>query len=51
MRRAVERFLEDHLAEELLRGTLRAGEPIKVTSDKEKLVFTQKAATENAVTG
>jgi ATP-dependent Clp protease ATP-binding subunit ClpC len=51
MRRAVERFLEDHLAEELLRGTLRTGEPIKVTGGTEKLVFTQKAATENAVTG
>jgi len=49
MRRAVERFLEDSLAEEILRGTLQPGEPIRVTSDKEKLVFTQKAATENAV--
>jgi len=49
MRRAVERFLEDSLAEEILRGTLQPGEPIRVTSDKEKLVFSQKAATENAV--
>jgi ATP-dependent Clp protease ATP-binding subunit ClpC len=44
MRRAVERFLEDPLAEEILRGSLQPGEPIRVTSDKEKLVFTQKAA-------
>jgi ATP-dependent Clp protease ATP-binding subunit ClpC len=51
MRRAVEKFLEDSLAEELLRGTLQPGEPIKVTSNKEKLVFNQKTATENAVTG
>ncbi len=49
MRRAVERFLEDPLAEEILRGTLQPGEPILVTSDKEKLVFNQKAATEGAV--
>jgi len=51
MRRAVERFLEDSLAEELLRGNLQPGEPIRVTSNKEKLVFNQKAASENAVTG
>src|SRR5271154_3982957 len=51
MRRAVERFLEDPLAEEILRGSLQPGEPILVTSDKEKLVFNQKAATEGAVAG
>jgi ATP-dependent Clp protease ATP-binding subunit ClpC len=50
MRRAVERFLEDPLAEEILRGSLQPGEPITVTSDKEKLVFNQKAAAEGAVT-
>jgi ATP-dependent Clp protease ATP-binding subunit ClpC len=44
MRRAVERFLEDPLAEELLRGSVQPGELIRVTSDKEKLVFNQKAA-------
>jgi ATP-dependent Clp protease ATP-binding subunit ClpC len=50
MRRAVERFLEDPLAEEILRGSLQpGGEPILVTSDKEKLVFNQKAAAEGAV--
>jgi ATP-dependent Clp protease ATP-binding subunit ClpC len=51
MRRAVERFLEDPLAEEILRGSLQPGEPILVTSDKEKLVFNQKASTEGAVAG
>jgi ATP-dependent Clp protease ATP-binding subunit ClpC len=51
MRRAVERFLEDPLAEEILRGSLQPGEPIRVTSDKEKLVFNQKAAAEGAVAG
>jgi len=51
MRRAVERFLEDPLAEEILKGSLQPGEPIRVTSDKEKLVFNQKAAAEGAVAG
>ncbi|MBU6408979.1 MAG: ATP-dependent Clp protease ATP-binding subunit [Verrucomicrobia bacterium] len=49
MRRAVERFLEDPLAEEILKGTLHPGEPILVTRDGEKLVFNQKAAAEGAV--
>ena len=44
MRRAVERFLEDPLAEEILRGQLREGEPIQVSTDQDKLVFSQKAA-------
>jgi ATP-dependent Clp protease ATP-binding subunit ClpC len=49
MRRAVERFLEDSLAEEILRGSVQPGEPIRVTSDKEKLLFNQKASAEGAV--
>jgi ATP-dependent Clp protease ATP-binding subunit ClpC len=44
MRRAVERFLEDPLAEEILRGSLQPGEPIVVTNDRDKLVFNQKAS-------
>ncbi len=48
MRRSVERFLEDPLAEEILRGNLHEGEPITVTSDKEKLVFAQKSTAEGA---
>jgi ATP-dependent Clp protease ATP-binding subunit ClpC len=44
MRRAVERFLEDPLAEEILKGNLHAGEPIVVTTEKDKLVFNQTAA-------
>ena len=50
MRRAVERYLEDPLAEEILRGNLHEGEPITVTSEGDKLVFTQKTATEGALT-
>jgi hypothetical protein len=44
MRRAVERYLEDPLAEEFLRGNLHEGEPIMVAPDKDnkdKLAFTQ----------
>jgi ATP-dependent Clp protease ATP-binding subunit ClpC len=51
MRRAVERFFEDPLAEEILKGALVEGDLIKVTADKEKLLFNQKpAATEDTVT-
>jgi len=49
MRRSVERFLEDPLAEEILRGHLHEGEPIQVTTDKDKLVFNQTAAAEGAL--
>jgi ATP-dependent Clp protease ATP-binding subunit ClpC len=51
MRRAVERFFEDPLAEEILKGNLHEGEPIFVTTDKEKLVFNQKAAAKGALSG
>ncbi len=39
MRRAVERYLEDPLAEELLRGTIKTHENIHVKRDGEKLTF------------
>jgi ATP-dependent Clp protease ATP-binding subunit ClpC len=39
MRRAVERYLEDPLAEELLRGTVKAGDTVEVSVEGEKLVF------------
>jgi ATP-dependent Clp protease ATP-binding subunit ClpC len=45
MRRAVERYLEDPLAEELLRGHLHEGEPILVTPDKDRLTFSQNQET------
>jgi ATP-dependent Clp protease ATP-binding subunit ClpC len=50
MRRAVERFLEDPLAEEILKGGLHENEPIVVTRDGEKLSFHQKAASADAIT-
>ena len=43
MRRAVERHLEDPLAEEILRGTVIGGEPVNVTVIDGKLVFQQAA--------
>jgi ATP-dependent Clp protease ATP-binding subunit ClpC len=49
MRRSVERFLEDPLAEEILKGNLHEGEPIHVTTENDKLVFNQKAAAEGAL--
>ena len=44
MRRAVERFLEDPLAEEILKGSLHPNEPITATLEEGKLAFKQKAA-------
>ena len=49
MRRSVERFLEDPLAEEILKGNLHEGEPIMVTAENDKLVFNQTAAAAGAL--
>jgi ATP-dependent Clp protease ATP-binding subunit ClpC len=49
MRRAVERFLEDPLAEEILKGSCHDGEPVLVSADNDHLVFNQKAAAEGAL--
>ncbi|MFZ4115702.1 MAG: ATP-dependent Clp protease ATP-binding subunit [Chthoniobacterales bacterium] len=38
MRRAVERFLENPMAEELLKGTVKEGDHVKVTKVKKKLL-------------
>ncbi len=51
MRRAVERFMEDPLAEEILRGKLVEGQPIQVSAADNKLTFAQKSAAETAVAG
>src|SRR5712672_3586115 len=48
MRRAVERYLEDPLAEERLKGNIHDGEPILVSADNDKLTFSQKAAATEA---
>ena len=49
MRRAVERFLEDPLAEEILKGNLHENEPIFVTPQGDKLVFTQNTSAAGAL--
>ena len=49
MRRAVERHLENPLAEEIIRGRLHPNEPIQVTVEGNKLVFSQKTASESAI--
>ncbi|MDE3084153.1 MAG: NDP-hexose 4-ketoreductase, partial [Verrucomicrobiota bacterium] len=43
LRRAVEHFLEDPLAEAILRGEVKDGEPVLVGREGEKLTFKQKA--------
>ncbi len=42
MRRSVEKYLEDPLVEEILRGSLTDGVPVEVSAEKDKLTFTQK---------
>jgi ATP-dependent Clp protease ATP-binding subunit ClpC len=39
MRRAVERYLEDPMAEEILRGNVKAGDTAQVSADNGKLTF------------
>ncbi len=39
MRRAVEKYLEDPFAEELLRGNVKPGDTVHVVAEKDKLVF------------
>ena len=39
MRRAVERYLEDPMAEEMLRGTIKAGDTTEVSTDEKGLTF------------
>ncbi len=49
MRRAVERFLEDPLAEEILKGSFHEGDPIQVSAENDRLKFSQKTTTEGAL--
>ncbi len=48
LRRAIERYLEDPLAEELLRGTIHVDQPVMVYLADSKLVFRQAAPVESA---
>jgi ATP-dependent Clp protease ATP-binding subunit ClpC len=49
MRRSVERFLEDPLAEEILKGSFHEGDPINVSAEGDRLVFSQPAKAEGAL--
>src|SRR6476469_9465833 len=49
MRRSVERFLEDPLAEEILKGALHEGEPVNVTVEDSKIVFKQSTPASGAL--
>ena len=49
MRRAVERSLEDPLAEEILKGSFHEGEPVQVSAEGDRLTFSQKATAEGAL--
>ena len=44
LRRAVEKYLQDPLAEEILRGSIKPNETVEVTVADDKLVFNQKLA-------
>jgi ATP-dependent Clp protease ATP-binding subunit ClpC len=48
MRRAVERHLEDPLAEELLRGNVKAGDTVQVSAKDGKIVFHVAEPTDKA---
>jgi len=49
MRRSVERYLEDPLAEEILKGNLHEGEPVTVTAEDGKLLFKQSSPATGAL--
>jgi ATP-dependent Clp protease ATP-binding subunit ClpC len=49
MRRAVEKYLEDPMAEEILRGHIKPGDSVTVKRDGEKLAFAVDKSTAKAV--
>jgi len=49
MRRAVEKYLEDPMAEELLRGNIKAGDTVTVKREGEKLAFATAPIVETPV--
>lgn len=48
LRRAIEKYLEDPLAEEILSGSIKVGEPMLIDCEDGKLVFRQKDLTSPA---
>jgi ATP-dependent Clp protease ATP-binding subunit ClpC len=49
MRRAVEKYLEDPMAEEILRGNIKPGDTVTVKREGEKLAFAVEKSTAEAV--
>ena len=49
MRRAVEKYLEDPMAEEILRGNIKPGDLVTVKRDGEKLAFAVDKSTAKPV--
>jgi ATP-dependent Clp protease ATP-binding subunit ClpC len=49
MRRAVEKYLEDPMAEEILRGHIKPGDAVLVKRDGEKLAFTVDSSSSEPV--
>jgi ATP-dependent Clp protease ATP-binding subunit ClpC len=47
LKRSIQRYLEEPLSEELLKGSLQESEVIEVSADKDKLIFTGKTAKKN----
>ena len=45
LRRAIEKFLEDPIAEEIIRGKIKSGDKVKVGADKEALTFSPGSPT------
>ena len=46
MRRAVERYLEDPMAEELLKGTVKPGDTAEVSAGEKELTFSASKTAE-----
>jgi len=43
LRRAIQRYVEDRLSEELLKGTFKTGEKVRIGANKEKEIVVEKA--------
>jgi ATP-dependent Clp protease ATP-binding subunit ClpB len=48
LKRVIQRYLQDPLAEKLLEGTIRDGETVDVSADKQGLAFNGKAVAQAA---
>ena len=43
LRRAIQRYIEDDLADEIIRANLRIGDHINITADEEKIIFQKES--------